>query len=112
MAFSFLRIILPDTEVEIYKRGLSYFKRKSVDGRTIGTAGYKATVKGTEQYQVDLGFKRIGSPRYLCSCPYYEKSKFVCKHIIASALYWDSLRNVPAPTLEDAEAICIPPPDV
>ena len=112
MAFSFVRIILSDTEIEIYNRGLSYFNQEKVDGKAIGTAGYKAVVNGTDQYHVDLGFKRIGGPRYNCSCPYYERNKYVCKHIIAAALFWDNSRNVPVPTKEDIALLCIPPPDV
>ena len=112
MAFSFVRIILEDTEIEIYQRGVDYFNRRSIVGKPAGTAAYKATVSGTDDYLVDLGFKRTGSPKYACSCPYFEKNGWVCKHIIAAALMWDDARNVPSLTLEDAQILCIPPPDV
>lgn len=112
MSFSFVRIILDDTEIEIYQRGLAYFNRNAVDGNVIGTATYRAKVKGTKQYDVDLGFKRTGNPRYSCSCPYFAQNKFVCKHIIAAALAWDTSRKVPLPTSGEIESLCIPPPDV
>lgn len=112
MAFSFVRIILVDAEIEIYQRGLTYFNHKLIKGNSIGTAGYRAKVKGTRQYDVDLGFKRTGAPRYVCSCPYFAQHKFICKHIIAAALAWDASRNVPNPTFEEVESLCIPPPDI
>lgn len=70
-------------------------------------------VKSKKTYDVSLGFSRVGSLKYSCSCPYFlENKKVVCKHIIASALLWDRRRKVPDPDEKTIEDLSIPEPTI
>lgn len=111
MSFSFTRIILDKTEKVVYDRGLDYAKKGKVKLTTIGNNFCKGKAFGQEQYDVELGFKRTGSPKFYCSCQYYALNKLACKHIIALALVWDRSRNVPDPDLKTIQQLAIPEPD-
>ncbi len=114
MAFSFVRIILSDTYHEIYTRGVAYYLQNAVTLATISNASCTADVQGTTIYTVRLGFKKIGSPAYNCSCPFLadRKRKIPCKHIISVALAWDAHRGVPVPDEDTVTELTIPPPAV
>lgn len=59
MAFSFVRIISPDTYDEIYTRGLAYYQRGVVRLTNVSSAACTAEVRGTTTYEVRLGFKVV-----------------------------------------------------
>jgi hypothetical protein len=106
MAFSFSRILLSDVEYKIYERAQEYCRPQITRIVQRSNAACCAVVKGTHGYEVKLGFKKIGSPKYACDCPYAESGDTICKHILAAAIMWDAERDVPAPTEQDARAIC------
>ncbi|MDO8513274.1 MAG: SWIM zinc finger family protein [bacterium] len=109
--FSYTRIILDNTELSIYQRGLEYVNKKKVKLTSIINNGCQATASGSRNYEITLGFSRVGSPKYSCSCPYFsEHKKVVCKHIIGTSLAWDRSRSVPDPDEETLEVLCIPEP--
>jgi len=111
MSFSFVRIILDSTEKAVYERGFKYANQEKIKIIEQGNNYCKANVFGQETYQVELGFKRTGSPKFSCTCKYFELNKSTCKHIIAAALVWDRSRKVPDPEMETVEQSCIPEPD-
>ena len=109
MAFSFARIILSDTDIDIYDRGLEYFKKKKVFFKNIGNAGCTAEVQGTQNYEVKLEFHKIVSPKYSCNCPFFQTHSKICKHIIAASIAWDAQRNVPMLEEDLVESACLAP---
>jgi len=111
MAFSFTRLILENTETPVYQRGLEIANKKIVVVKNIDNNSIEVTIKGTSTYDIKLGFKRTGSPKTICSCPYFLLQKQPCKHIIASSIYWDRSRNVPDPDKETLNLLLIPEPD-
>lgn len=117
MSFSFTRILLDDTELEIFRRGVVYATEQKISPATFETVsnnGCRALVQGggTRPYEVALGFKHTGSPKFICTCPYNQQYKVPCKHIVATALIWDRSRAVPDPTDELAQELCVPPPRI
>lgn len=105
MSFSFSRIILCEAEIEAFDQGKTLFEQETIMGRKVGTAAYRAEVVDSQSYSVLLGFHRIGSPKYSCTCEYFRKHFKPCAHIIASALVWDQERKVPPQSKEDFESI-------
>jgi hypothetical protein len=108
MAFSFSRIILSDTEMQVYYRGLEYADKKKIKIKKLFNNACLAEAIGSDIYAVGLGFNRAGSPKYSCSCPYYQEHNIVCKHIIGAALVWDRGREVPDPDDETVKNLSIP----
>lgn len=110
--FSYNRIILDNTELAIYWRGLEYANKKKVKLISVANNGCQAVASGSQNYDITLGFSRVGSPKYSCSCPYFiEHKKVVCKHIIGVSLTWDRSRNIPDPDKETIDNLAIPEPD-
>lgn len=113
MAFSYSRLLLENTELKIYHRGLDYANSRKIAISKMLNNACIAIAKGKDSYDVSLGFSHIGSLKYLCSCPYFqENTKVICKHIVAAALVWDRLRKVPDPDGETIESLCIPEPTI
>jgi len=111
MAFSYARIILDNTEIKIYYRGFELASANKIEIQEIGNNFCRALAKGTDSYEVSLGFSRVGSPKYSCTCPYFTQNKSLCKHIIGTALVWDRSRGVPDPDEDTIKTLTIPEPD-
>lgn len=113
MAFSYTRLVLDETELKIYYRGLDYANSKKTTLSRVLNNACTGVVSGTKSYDVALGFSKVGSLKYSCSCPYFqENKKIICKHIIATALIWDRERKVPDPDQKTIEHLCIPEPTI
>ena len=111
--FSYTRIILDNTELAIYRRGLEYANKKKIRLISVTNNGCQAIADGSQNYEISLGFSHVGSPKFSCSCPYFSehKTKIVCKHIIGSSLIWDRSRNIPDPDKGTIDNLVIPEPD-
>ncbi|MDP2944571.1 MAG: SWIM zinc finger family protein [bacterium] len=112
MAFSFSRIILSDTEIQVYYRGLEYADKKKIKIKKLFNNACLAEATGSDMYAVELSFNRVGSPKYSCSCPYYQGHNIICKHIIGAALVWDRGRKVPDPDDGTVKNLSIPEPPI
>lgn len=70
-----------------YSKGLYYYN----DGRVLSVekvrGGYKASVRGREDYDVSLAFKDDTLVDYHCTCPAFYHYTGICKHIVATLLY-------------------------
>ncbi|MEK7185536.1 MAG: SWIM zinc finger family protein [Patescibacteria group bacterium] len=113
--FSFTRIILSETYQEIYGRGLEYYKKDRSKILSTTNNSCSAIVKGTDTYTVQLGFRKIGSPKYDCSCQYMvsqTRNKNPCKHIIATSLAWDVMRKVSIPDQDSVGSLSIAPSEI
>ena len=63
-----------------YQAGRDYLRKGLVrQGAVAGTTAY-ATVTGSTDYRVSVGF--AAEPKVTCSCPAHRRSKF-CKHVVA-----------------------------
>jgi hypothetical protein len=106
MAFSFTRLIMEETGLLDYKKGLEFV---DIGGTMLGrvtNCSCRATLWMPEIYQVRLEFARIGSPAYSCSCVDWsclDHRKKTCAHIIAASLAWDRSRNIPDPDNDTIE---------
>lgn len=94
MAFSFLRLIIFETDILTRKEAFVLLKENNFQMERLGNA---ACLGKTGDYDVWLGFKK-GVPAWRCSC---KKLGNPCSHAIAIALAWDRSRNVPDPNMED-----------
>jgi uncharacterized Zn finger protein len=75
-------------EPQTWQRGFDYFSHGHVESVSATDAIVRATVRGTEQYQVTLSAED-GVPDYTCNCPQGLDGVF-CKHCVAAALAWIS----------------------
>lgn len=76
-----------------------------VDAVKMNQKGIEAVVKGTDDYDVSISY-RGGGVSKICTCPHFVNSstgKIVCKHIIATAIYWDEIRGYGRPSDEEVE---------
>ncbi|MFH7598160.1 SWIM zinc finger family protein [Streptomyces racemochromogenes] len=79
------------TEVELralagersFARGLGYVD--AVAGIEVGDGWVRASVSGTERYEVELLLSRRSGPTGTCDCPYGQEGNF-CKHLVALGL--------------------------
>ncbi|MDF2926125.1 MAG: helicase [Paenibacillaceae bacterium] len=71
-----------------YSRGEDYFLDNKVSFSKFDPASgtYEATVKGTDQYQVDVWMDRNGDVDAECTCPAFFTYDNYCKHIAAVLL--------------------------
>ena len=76
-----LREIKKIVNLEIYRRGLRYFKQGRVTLNKIDLTQFEATVQGSFAYQVSV---QLTHEHFLtsCTCPYWA----TCKHVIAALL--------------------------
>ncbi|MBN1997379.1 SNF2 helicase associated domain-containing protein [candidate division KSB1 bacterium] len=66
---------------DIYRRGLQYYKTGRVNLVSIELDKFKAMVKGSFEYDVNV--QKLGERLYAsCSCPYWT----TCKHVVAALL--------------------------
>lgn len=97
MAFSYLRIIINETEKKIYDYGVKLSDNNAVEFVTKMNNGCRAIVHDDKEYESFIGFHKIGSPKYWCTCLHFRKGVPICEHIIATALSYDRLRGVEDP---------------
>ena len=82
--------------IRVRKRGIDYFRRRSVKVLSFGPDEAEATVTGSEPYHVRLvreEKKLLGS----CSCPYFTDRREICKHVWAALLAADGLDALRGP---------------
>ncbi|UUN29675.1 SWIM zinc finger domain-containing protein [Streptomyces sp. FIT100] len=66
-----------------FERGLAY--TDEVSGVEFGDGWIRASVRGTERYEVELLLGGRGMPAGMCDCPYGQEGNF-CKHLVALGL--------------------------
>ncbi|MFI8826755.1 SWIM zinc finger domain-containing protein [Streptomyces sp. NPDC053431] len=66
-----------------FERGLAY--ADEVSGVEFGDGWIRASVRGTERYEVELLLGGRGKPAGTCDCPYGQEGNF-CKHLVALGL--------------------------
>ncbi|MET3986476.1 SWIM zinc finger family protein [Streptomyces sp. PvR034] len=66
-----------------FERGLGYVG--AVSGIEVGDGWIRASVRGTERYEVELLPGGRGRPAGTCDCPYGQDGNF-CKHLVALGL--------------------------
>jgi len=99
-------LILYRTYIEIWRRGEALADLRNFENLKHDEQSIEAEFEGTGCYQLVLAFCSGGLSRR-CSCPYNGD---FCKHLIALAIVWDRLRDLPLPTSAEVEAEAIPPP--
>lgn len=102
-------MLLNKTQNEIWRRGESYADKKLVEIINSDENEIRSTVKGTQNYKVDLKFAPRGISQQ-CDCPYFRKNGYICKHIVAVAIIWDKERGIPCPDQNAVERNAVPPP--
>jgi len=93
MAFSYLSVIHSDLKGDYYAKGKKMAKDKTVEITRSYNNGCHATVHLETDYPVMLGFARIGSPAYSCTCVVFSHD-CICDHIVATAITYDQSRGV------------------
>ena len=113
MVTSAAHAMLNKTTREIWGRGETYVDVGKVSVVRWDDRSIEVTVAGTSSYQVSLREAGSGFTRR-CDCPYASgaTSGRICKHLVAVALEWDALRNMPRPSAEEVEELTIPPPEI
>src|SRR5438874_2304207 len=78
-----------------YQKGAAYYRRGAV--RLIhGTdRSVEATVQGDDRYNVFIDFEQ-NTFKVRCSCPWFEDTRAVCKHIWAVMLAADAAGHIQA----------------
>lgn len=66
-----------------FERGLAYVD--AVSGVEVGDGWVRASVRGTERYEVELRLGGRRTPTGTCDCPYGQEGNF-CKHLVALGL--------------------------
>ncbi|MFE7093611.1 SWIM zinc finger family protein [Streptomyces erythrochromogenes] len=66
-----------------FERGLGYVD--AVSGVEVGDGWVRASVRGTERYEVELRLGGRGRPTGTCDCPFGQEGNF-CKHLVALGL--------------------------
>src|SRR5688572_21367676 len=74
----------------VRKRGVDYFRRRSVKVLSYGPDEAEATVSGSEPYHVRL-VREAKKLRGSCSCLYFADRREICKHVWATLLAVDEL---------------------
>jgi len=93
MAFSYLSIIYSDLSEDVYLEGKKLADNKSVELLRSYNNGCRAMVRSGGKYPVTIGFARIGSSAYSCTCVAYSYD-CICKHIVSVAITYDQSRWV------------------
>ncbi len=101
MAFSFSRLIIPESDILTYEKALDLIRENNIQIKRLGTAACSAEI---DTRAVWLGFNK-GVPVWRCSYVYGMNKKIIepCVHTIAVSLLWDRSRSVPDPSREDVE---------
>ncbi|RKX31252.1 MAG: hypothetical protein DRP46_03770 [Candidatus Zixiibacteriota bacterium] len=102
------KILLNKTQQEIWHRGESYADKGLVSIISDTDKKVQAVVQGTKEYDVKL---RLSTAKIIinCSCPYFTKNGYICKHIVATAIVWDEKRGITRPDQSLVEKVTIPP---
>ena len=66
----------------ILERGIDYYEKDAVGPLEKTESGYRAVVKGTHNYQVEIGIKDDKVEDLWCDCPYADGGSH-CKHMAA-----------------------------
>lgn len=114
MQKSAARFLLPKTHEEVWYRGEKYVEERKVQAIKGDEKEVEAQVLGTSLYLVKLKFTGGGLSKG-CDCPYAKDSLArhpACKHIVATAIVWDEMRNIPRPTKEEIGSHTIAPPAI
>lgn len=93
MAFSYLSVIYSDLVENIYLEGKNLANNKRVELLQSFNNGCRAMVHSKSDYPVTIGFAKIGSPAYSCTCVTYSYD-CICEHIVAVAITYDQSRGV------------------
>ncbi len=65
-------------------KGLDYFQNATVDYLSKDNNIFTASVFGNDNYKVSVAINNKGElTAAKCTCPYFKKNKFLCKHIAA-----------------------------
>ena len=102
MAFSFLRLMLSESNSIVYDEACRLVEEKHLQMRRQGTAACTGEIDG---YKIWLGFSRIGVPTWQCTCTKSAsvKTEEPCSHAIALSILWDRSRSVPDPSKDDVD---------
>ena len=83
-------------------RASSYANKNSIQNLKVNVyyedgavaTNVSADVLGTELYFVNIYFRDKAVYKYSCTCPYYNESQTICKHIAAVALYDSRFKEI------------------
>lgn len=91
------KMLLDKTGQDIWHRGEKYADKGVVTFSALNEKSVEAFVKGTKNYTVSLKIisRKI---KIKCDCPYFAKNRYICKHIVATAIVWDEKRGFQRPT--------------
>ncbi|MEW5796250.1 MAG: SWIM zinc finger family protein [Candidatus Zixiibacteriota bacterium] len=89
-------MLLTQTDRDVWMRGEQYARTGRVEIESHDDRRVQATVLGTESYDVTLKYVANGISR-TCECAYFNRTGYVCKHIVAAAICWDQLRGLAVP---------------
>ncbi|MBI4836984.1 MAG: hypothetical protein HY813_01085 [Candidatus Portnoybacteria bacterium] len=115
MQKSATEFLLPQAYKEIWQRGEEYVDWKRV--RPVGSNEFKikAAVRGKKDwYIVILEFTKTGIAKQ-CNCAYSQggpPSRPACKHMVATAIFWDEKRGLKRPSKKDISLHTIAPPPI
>jgi hypothetical protein len=96
---------------EIWRRGEKYASNEMVAITQQDDKQVCAVVAGTQLYTVSIRFAPNGISQE-CNCPYFTEQGYVCKHIVAVAIVWDSRRSISPPASQVVELATVPPPRI
>ena len=102
-------MLLAKTNREIWCRGQAYANEGHVSIIRHDNQEVHALVKGTEDYHIILKFAPKGISQS-CDCPYFQKNRYICKHVVAVAIIWDEKRGISCPNQALIEQKTVPPP--
>lgn len=96
--FEFLENVFENLDREYLKRGKAYYEQGRVLDVWVEEIGDKirfmGEIEGNEIYTPIINFKRKGENNEVgvkCDCPFFNKYRYVCKHI--TALYYYIINN-------------------
>jgi len=83
------RMLSRFVDADVRGRGTTYFRSNAVRITEVSTSHLVATVRGSQQYEVDL---ILENKQLLatCTCPYVQDRESICKHIWATVLKAES----------------------
>lgn len=93
MAFSYTAIIYSEIKDNVYLHANSLVNDNKVEILKSYNNGCRAVVHSTSDFPVVIGFAKIGTPNYSCTCVAYSYD-YVCEHITSAALAYDLSRGV------------------
>ena len=91
---------------KIWSRGAAYFEDGAVvELEEISRGQWRATVEGTEDYDVEISLDGDEVLSWMCDCPYDGGD--ICKHVVAAVLAVREQRGKELETTSDA--VCVHP---